>query len=57
MVGTKARNVSLTAAWQKITVRYTPAFAGASSLDFRAYLTQASPGSLFTADDAEVLAG
>jgi hypothetical protein len=31
--------------------------AGASSLDFRAYLTQASPGSCFTADDAEIRAG
>jgi hypothetical protein len=57
VVGTKARNVTLTAAWQKITVRYTPAFAGASYLDFRAYLTQASPGSCFSADDAEIRAG
>jgi len=57
LVGTATTQVTLTTAWQQVTVTYTAASPGSSTLDFNTYLSSADapPGTCFYADDAAVL--
>ena len=54
LVGTAIGELTLTTAWQQISVSYTPAAPGASTLDLHAYVTGAPPGTCFLADDATI---
>ncbi len=56
LLGTATNQVTLTTAWQQVTVTYTITAPG-STLDFNAYLSgaDAPPGTCFYADDAAVL--
>jgi parallel beta-helix repeat protein len=54
LVGTGTAQVKLTTAWQQISVNYTAAAPGQSTLDFNAYVSNAAAGSGFYADDAAV---
>ena len=54
LVGSAATQVTLTTAWQQVTVAYTPASPGSSTLDFNAYAVAAAPGTCFFADDAAI---
>jgi parallel beta-helix repeat protein len=56
-VGSKSATITLSTAWQQISLTYTPAAAGASSLDFNAYISNAQPGTGFYADDASITVG
>jgi len=58
-VGTTAQGsatalVTLTTGWQQVTVGYTPAAPGASTLDLGAAVYNAAPGTCFLADDAVI---
>jgi hypothetical protein len=53
-LGTATKQATLTTAWQLVTVTYTIRAPG-STLDFQAYLSSASPGRCFYADDATIL--
>jgi PKD repeat protein len=53
-VGTQATTVKLTTSWKQVTVTYTPAAPGASTLDFNALVSSAQPGTCFYADDASI---
>jgi len=55
-VGTAVTQVTLTTAWQLVTVAYSVATAG-TTLDFQAYVSNAAPGTAFYADDASILLG
>jgi hypothetical protein len=48
--------MTLTTAWQPITLGYTPASPG-SSLDLNVYITGAPPGTCFYADDFAISGG
>jgi hypothetical protein len=54
LVGSATSQVKLTSSWQKVTVTYTTGAAGASTLDFNAYVVNAAPGTGFYADDAAI---
>lgn len=55
LVGTaKISQVSLTTAWQQVTVALTPQSSGSSTLDLTAYVSNAPPGVCFYADDASI---
>ncbi len=56
LLGTATAQITLTTAWQQVTVTYTVAAPG-STLDLNAYLSSADapPGTCFYADDAAVL--
>jgi hypothetical protein len=58
LVGTTTSQVTLTTAWQQVTVTYQVTSAG-STLDFNAYLASADapPGTCFYADDAAITVG
>jgi hypothetical protein len=56
-VGQAKTTVTLTNEWQPVTVTYTAADPGASTLDLSAYVTHAPPGSCFYVDDASVAVG
>ena len=53
-MGSAMAQVTLSTSWQLVTVTYTPAAPGASTLDFNAYLSNAPTGTCFYADDAAV---
>jgi parallel beta-helix repeat protein len=59
LVGTGTATVTLGTAWQQVTLTYTPASPGASTLDLNAYLTTANspPGTCFYADDVSLTLG
>jgi parallel beta-helix repeat protein len=52
-VGSATTTATLTTAWQKVSVSYAPQIAG-SNVDLNAYLTSASPGVCFYADDVAI---
>jgi hypothetical protein len=56
LLGSAATRVTLTTAWQQVTVSYPIAGPG-STLDFQAYIDNAAPGTCFYADDAAILLG
>src|SRR3954453_7851202 len=51
--GSAASTATLTTAWQRLSVEYTPTVPG-STLDFNAFVTNAQPGICFYADDAAI---
>jgi hypothetical protein len=53
-VGQAKTTVTLTTDWQPVTVQYTAAAPGASTLDLNAYVLGAPPGTCFYADDASI---
>ena len=53
-VGTAVSSIGLTTAWQQVSVLYTPASPGASTLDLTAYVLDAQPGTCFYADAASI---
>jgi len=54
LVGAASSVITLTTAWQQISVRYAPLAPGASTLDYKAYVANAAPGICFDADDAAI---
>jgi parallel beta-helix repeat protein len=54
LLGTETTFATLTTSWQQVSVVYTPVSPGASTLDFNAYVSSASPGVSFYADDAAI---
>jgi len=54
LVGTQTTLLTLSTAWQLVTVTYAPAAPGASTLDFNAYVSSAAVGTCFYADDASI---
>jgi parallel beta-helix repeat protein len=54
LVGSAMSQVTLTTAWQEISVRYTTQSPG-STLDFNAYVSSAPQGTCFYADDAVIV--
>ncbi len=56
LVGSNTSTVTLSTAWQLISVAYTIQSPG-SSLDFNAYVNNAATGTCFYADDASVTLG
>jgi len=54
LVGTAISELTLTTAWQPVSVSYVPASPGASTLDLNAYVSGAPPGTCFLADDATI---
>ncbi|HEY2802940.1 MAG TPA: carbohydrate binding domain-containing protein, partial [Actinomycetota bacterium] len=54
VVGTKVRTLALSTTWQRVTVRDAPVEPGVSSLNLRAYVTDAAPGACFSVDDASI---
>jgi len=54
VVGSAAKLVTLSTAWQQVTVSYTPTSPGASTLDFNALVPKAPTGTCFYADDASI---
>jgi hypothetical protein len=53
---TVTNQITLTTSWQQVSVSATPAAPG-STLDFNAYVSKASPGNCFYADDASITTG
>jgi hypothetical protein len=47
--------VTLDQSWRQVSVDYQPVAAGASRLDFNAYLANAPPGTCFYADNALIV--
>jgi acid phosphatase type 7 len=54
LTGSARTAVTLTTEWQPVTVSYTAAAPGSSTLDFNAYVLGAPPGTCFYADDAVI---
>jgi parallel beta-helix repeat protein len=54
LTGTATTTVTLTSAWQQVSVTYVPSAPGSSTLDFNAYVSKAAPGVCFYADDASI---
>jgi hypothetical protein len=44
----------LTTSWQQVTVTYTAAAPGSSTIDFSAYVSSAAPGPCAYLDDAAI---
>lgn len=57
LAGTATSTVTLTGAWQQVTVTYSPVSPGSSTLDFNAYVAKGAPGTSFDADDASLTRG
>jgi hypothetical protein len=53
-IGSARATVTLSTDWQPVTVAYTPAAPGRSTLDLNAYVLDAPPGTCFRADDAAI---
>jgi len=53
-LGVATSQITLTTAWQPVTVSYTIASPG-STLDFQAFVDSAPPGTCFYADDATIV--
>jgi parallel beta-helix repeat protein len=56
LVGSNTATITLSTAWQQITVAYTIRSPG-STLDFNAYVNNAATGGCFYADDASITLG
>jgi hypothetical protein len=54
LVGSATTLATLTTTWQQVSVSYATVAAGASTLDFNAYISSAPTGTCFYADDAFV---
>jgi parallel beta-helix repeat protein len=52
MAGSAIKEATLTTSWKQVTISYTPADPGLSTLDLSAYVVGAQPGPCFYADDA-----
>ena len=46
--------ITLTSAWQQVTVVYTPVAPGQSNLDFQGFTLSSPVGTCFLADDASL---
>jgi parallel beta-helix repeat protein len=57
LVGQPLTSITLSTAWQLVTVTYVPVAPGASTLDFTAYVSNAPVGATFYADDASITHG
>jgi parallel beta-helix repeat protein len=55
LLGTQTTLATLTTSWSQVSVTYSPAAPGSSTLDFNAYVSNASPGTCFYADDASIV--
>jgi Carbohydrate binding domain len=57
LAGVASNTVTLSTSWQQVTVSYSPASPGSSTLDFNAYVQHANgaPGTCFYADDASIV--
>jgi hypothetical protein len=53
-MGSATTQATLSTNWELVTVTYTPAAPGASTLDFNVYISSAPTGTCFYADDAAV---
>ena len=56
-VGSGSSTVTMTSAWQQVTVVYTPAAPGQSRLDFQGYTSSTPVGVCFEADDVSASVG
>jgi parallel beta-helix repeat protein len=56
-LGQAKTTVALTTDWQPVSVSYTAALPGDSTLDLNAYVTGAPAGSCFSGDDASIALG
>jgi parallel beta-helix repeat protein len=56
LVGSASAQATLTTSWQQVTVTYTITSPG-STLDFQAFVQNATPGAVFYADDASIVLG
>ncbi len=54
LAGTATSTATLTSSWQQVTVTYSPASPGSSTLDFNAYVVKGAAGTSFDADDASI---
>jgi parallel beta-helix repeat protein len=54
LVGSATSTATLTSSWQEVTVDYSPASPGSSTLDFNAYVAKGAAGTSFDADDASI---
>jgi hypothetical protein len=54
LLGTATTQVTLTTLWQQVTVAYTIATPGSSTLDYNAYVSSGAPGVCFYADDTSI---
>ena len=52
-VSSATAQITLSTAWQQVTVTYAPQVVG-STLDFTAHTSNAPPGNCFYADDASI---
>jgi parallel beta-helix repeat protein len=57
LAGSATATITLSTSWQQVTVTYTPAAPGASTLDLNAYVSSAAPGTCFLADDVSITSG
>jgi parallel beta-helix repeat protein len=53
-VGSASAQVTLSTAWQLVTVSYVPGAPGSSNIDLNAYTVNAPPGTCFYADDVSI---
>ena len=54
IIGSRILAITLGTAWQQVTTSYVPVAPGLSTLDFKAYISNAPPGACFYADDASI---
>lgn len=54
LIGSNTASITLSTAWQQVTVTYTSGAPGASTLDYQAYVSSAPSGAGFYADDASI---
>jgi parallel beta-helix repeat protein len=54
LAGSATSTATLTSSWQQITVTYSPASPGASTLDLNAYVAKGAAGSSFDSDDVSL---
>ena len=57
LVGTATNHLTLTTAWQQLSLAYAPRSVGTSTLDLNAYVSNAPPGNCFYADDLAIVLG
>jgi outer membrane biosynthesis protein TonB len=53
-LGSNTASLTLSTAWQQLTLSYVPTAPGSSNLDFNAYESNAPVGTCFYADDASI---
>ena len=57
LIGTGTNHLTLTTAWQQLSVAYAPRSVGSSTLDVNAYVSNAPPGNCYYADDIAIVLG